>query len=242
MTSENKPPLTNFKADSFGFGAEAKKTLFFPNQKVVLSENGQAFVSLEDDDELEIPYEIARFILFALKLRDKEVRINYQNLKSETLKRLIMLSNCHRTMLVALGFNFKDVLNNDFGSAIIDKFFKKNTKLKIEEKKLDELESSVLRKRKKTFPLSLNFFRQSIFQSGQLEAFHSALVLGVSKNGKIICFHKDGIGDNNQVELTDLEQVIQASSDRGESNATLVSQKNVSNIFDDIRKFAKLAK
>jgi hypothetical protein len=224
------------KQDSFRIPESLHGHFPWPFQGVEILESGQAYIWLEEDDKVEIDYDLAKFIIFALRLRIEELQKGVTNISSSLKRKLIELSNCHRTLLSAIGLEFINNRENDFGGKIIKEFFWKNRNrsYQIEKLNLANVKQAIIKTPAKKFPLCLNFFEKD---SDKIEEVHSVIVLGVSRKGCIICFHKDGPGRGSRVELTDLGDILQYYSST--NKLTLIPESDLRKYLGKIRIFAQ---
>jgi hypothetical protein len=211
--------------------SDYKDDLDYPDQFVSLLEN-KAVVGIDEENTLEISRNLGRLIQFLMKLRDTEgdrdllSHTPLSGFRSETFKRLVLLSNCHRVMMVLFGFKPKDVQERDAGSEIITEYFLKNRVS--ETSTLENIENRLSEYKKEDFPLALNFFMKGNHTEVTLP-IHSVMVLGKLPNGKYLCFHKEGIGDNMATCFTTLDRINDVKM---EFDFTLHSNKEVSDIYD----------
>jgi hypothetical protein len=139
-------------------------------------------------------------------------------------------------MLYLLGFSPNEVVEQNFGSDIVEKYF--GTPDHLTPNKQGSLETEVRKLPLEAFPLSVNFYyfdpRQGLKKA---DSSHSLVVLGISNSGKIICFHKDGIGDQRDVELTSLDKVYETRRENSsDSNYFSVhSFEEVKNIYNKFK-------
>ena len=130
----------------------------FPNvgfPSIELKKTGKAFVSLEAGEFLEVPYNIARVILFALKIKEKENRIGFSNMDEKEyfkkLRKIIELSNCHRALLFTLGFSFDDLRDNDSSSDIVENFFMGQGDISAQRINVQNIELEIKQRKKSKF-------------------------------------------------------------------------------------------
>lgn len=211
----------------FRYETEKVKDLAYPNQGVRLVDN-RAFVALDgQENELEVSYSLGRFIYFALSLRKKRDEVSsFDEIISERLRNLLSLSNCHRTMLVAIGYKFKDVLDDNFGISILLNYFNHN-KITI-----TQLEEKIMKSLPSEFPISVNLFSPQTGDLTSVEPIHSFVILGIDNKGRILCFHKDGYNDDDKVELTDIQDILKDYAGRKISYVTAFSQIEVDKILE----------
>jgi hypothetical protein len=200
-----------------------RESLDYPKQFVRL-EPTKAIVGIDKENTIEINRHLGRLILFLMKTRNKEGSLPLNRIKSETLKRLTLLSNCHRVMLFLFGFKPNDTKNQEAGSTIIENYFNNGLK----PSSLAEIENDIKAYSSSDFPLALNFFLEDV-TTKKHEARHSVMILGRLSDGKILCFHKDGIGNSMPMCLTTLDKIYE--SNKKEYHYSLLDNQQAEQIY-----------
>lgn len=243
---EKDLPKYRLKDETIGIPLEYQHSFELPDQGVELTSNGHAYVWLSKDLRLEVEYDLARFIAFALKLKFRELRLGFgreenKSDKKSITKTLIELSNCHRTLLAIIGFQFADLVENNAGGDIIDNFFLSNPEIQTRAVTRFNIFSELNKTDQQDFPLVANIFVNQNDKSSS-QSRHSFLVLGKTQEGEYICFHKNGIGENNPVELTSLNQIIKTDLSQYDTDrfCTLAPISNVDQYYEKMVNFARM--
>lgn len=105
---------------------ERDHNTFYPHQGVSLDKNGNSYVWLDKNKKVKISHEIARRILFLLKISSERLR-RYEKNNFGLTKKLVHESNCFKSVLFLLGvpLSFLEVATRDGGQAIDQLFARK---------------------------------------------------------------------------------------------------------------------